>query len=630
MDFGGDNVQVEGPVDLTDVISDVLPRDNCIYDVGSAAKRFKSAHFCEGNFKPDANSTTSFRIERKVSGSQEPKMFNVNSSGNVVDVGNDGSTINIGDVGSTVNIAGLSYPDSSTYVSDAVGGTLPLVLADGSIPGQVDLRIGSNLSYITVGDGTLQTSNMNVNEKLLVQGDNSTTKFLVKDGVGNDILRVNTVADTVECPQRILVEGTNFGDKFRICRADASDTLIADTTNNRLSVKADLYVEGDNSSNKIRVENSSGTQVLDLDTSSRILTLNGRQVIDNYAGGFDSPFLIRNSTLAKIFEVDTENEIVNIQGNVLPDGGGIRTIGDASNLWNTVYAKNLRITDETVQIDGNNSTSKFRIINDNVNDVFLVDTTNDNIRTRDISPIAADTFDIGTSGNRFQNIYSNVVDLSGSMQVEGNGVLVDVRDITSTTTFSVNTLNNRVTTNARLVLKQTGADDHFVYVAGTEVRLENDTNGDSLRVRAGVYLVDSSPNVSLLGTSSVKWEAVWAVDGTINTSSEKTKKEIEECDRGRDFIKKLKPKKYRYKDVNSRTKSKRYGLIAEDIAQVLQEEGKTLDDFNGLRYDEDPITGDKEYGIIYTEFIPILIQSVKELNAEVEDLRKEIRKIKNK
>ena len=83
---------------------------------------------------------------------------------------------------------------------------------------------------------------------------------------------------------------------------------------------------------------------------------------------------------------------------------------------------------------------------------------------------------------------------------------------------------------------------------------------------------------------------------------------------GLDFINKLKPVTYNWKD-ESRSKKLHYGLVVQDIIKVLEEENIELNDFGAIN-DEG-----KFYGLNYSEFISPLIKAVQELSAEVAALK---------
>ena len=145
----------------------------------------------------------------------------------------------------------------------------------------------------------------------------------------------------------------------------------------------------------------------------------------------------------------------------------------------------------------------------------------------------------------------------------------------------------------------------------------------------------SNDDSNHIGTSSYRWDNIYATNGTIQTSDRNEKNTIVDSDLGLPFINKLKPVSYKF---NGKTRT-HYGLIAQDVETVL--EGK---DFAGFiksdipesKYEEkEDIPSGKSvgdvktaahtsYGLRYNEFIGPLVKAVQELSAEVETLKTKV------
>ena len=132
-------------------------------------------------------------------------------------------------------------------------------------------------------------------------------------------------------------------------------------------------------------------------------------------------------------------------------------------------------------------------------------------------------------------------------------------------------------------------------------------------------------NVYALGTSSARWSAVWAANGTIQTSDARDKTAITDTDLGLDFILALHPVKFRWIIGGNRVTPAEepdgdptitavpgvrthYGLLAQEVKSAL---GET--DFGG--WIEDAETG--QQGLRYDQFIAPLIKAIQELEARV-------------
>jgi len=150
-----------------------------------------------------------------------------------------------------------------------------------------------------------------------------------------------------------------------------------------------------------------------------------------------------------------------------------------------------------------------------------------------------------------------------------------------------------------------------------------------------------SDNLYDLGSSSMRWDDIYATNTNIQTSDKTKKNTIVDSDLGLSFINKLKPVSYKFND-GTRT---HYGLIAQDIETVLSDVSKPTTDFAGFiktdlpdeyykeaepNIPEGKKEGDlksaahTEYGLRYGEFISPLIKAVQELSAEVETLKTKV------
>ena len=164
-------------------------------------------------------------------------------------------------------------------------------------------------------------------------------------------------------------------------------------------------------------------------------------------------------------------------------------------------------------------------------------------------------------------------------------------------------------------------------------------------------------NAYSLGVTGARWSSVWAANGTIQTSDERTKTDINNSPLGLDFINALRPVSYKFKvggnkvirqvyrdangnEVDAETDGAQpaeiiteeiagerlhYGLLAQEVKAALP----AGTDFGGwiLTDKNDPTS---EQGLRYEEFVAPLIQSVKDLKAIVDAQAAEIAALKSK
>ena len=189
--------------------------------------------------------------------------------------------------------------------------------------------------------------------------------------------------------------------------------------------------------------------------------------------------------------------------------------------------------------------------------------------------------------------------------------------------------------------------------AGAHMYFGPDTNANSwvfLGKWGGDWgFIPNGDNYHYLGYPGQRWKAVYAVNGSIQTSDRNQKKDIKNLDDfAKDFIMALTPVSYKRID-GDRT---HYGLISQDVEDVLQKFDMTPMDFAGFCKDQKrekfyeevededgnkhaelkfkDVKGEFEYGLRYDEFIAPLIKTVQLQQQEIEELKKEIKELKEK
>ena len=132
-----------------------------------------------------------------------------------------------------------------------------------------------------------------------------------------------------------------------------------------------------------------------------------------------------------------------------------------------------------------------------------------------------------------------------------------------------------------------------------------------------------------LGLSSIRFDDIFATNGTIQTSDKNEKNTITDSDLGLDFVSRLSPKSYKF---NNKTRT-HYGLIAQDIETVLGDVKKDASQFAGFCKDdisEKQDGSEYRYGLRYHEFISPMIQAIKDLKEEVDTLKAKVTALESK
>lgn len=124
------------------------------------------------------------------------------------------------------------------------------------------------------------------------------------------------------------------------------------------------------------------------------------------------------------------------------------------------------------------------------------------------------------------------------------------------------------------------------------------------------------------GTSNNKWAAVYATNGTIQTSDENEKNNIEELpNKYLTMFDNINAKRYKMNDGTSG----RYhvGFIAQDVEKAMIDAGIDSQEFGGFvtsKYEDEEGNEQTKYMLRYDEFIGVLFAKVKQLEARIEEL----------
>jgi hypothetical protein len=119
-----------------------------------------------------------------------------------------------------------------------------------------------------------------------------------------------------------------------------------------------------------------------------------------------------------------------------------------------------------------------------------------------------------------------------------------------------------------------------------------------------------------LGSSTKRWNTVFACNGTINTSDRRNKTNIQNIHYGIKDIMKLNPVSFEWNyDAGEGTK---LGLIAQELQNVLPEVVRDwhyeTDETTGART---KVTGDR-LGVFYSDIIPVLIKGMQEQQQQID------------
>ncbi len=163
------------------------------------------------------------------------------------------------------------------------------------------------------------------------------------------------------------------------------------------------------------------------------------------------------------------------------------------------------------------------------------------------------------------------------------------------------------------------------HVANGRLRIGTETVEDTgaNRLEWNSSLFPDTDDSFQLGGSALRWEAVWATDGTINTSDRREKRDIQQLNYGLREVLNLNPVRFRWKAKPEQ--GEKLGLIAQDVLEVIPEVVKTHE-YVRTNESENAIPEKKELerlGVYYTDLIPVLVKAIQEQQELIQNLQQE-------
>ena len=153
-----------------------------------------------------------------------------------------------------------------------------------------------------------------------------------------------------------------------------------------------------------------------------------------------------------------------------------------------------------------------------------------------------------------------------------------------------------------------------------EIVFKTGSNNTRWRMTSGGDFIPAVNNSFAIGSTSNRIAILYS-QAAVNTSDKTLKNTITTSDLGLDFINKLKPVSYKWNQYEGEIADTRthYGLIAQDVEEVITSSGKTLNDFGGVDKPDEGCMG-----LAYSQFISPLVKAVQELSAKVETLETKV------
>jgi hypothetical protein len=415
------------------------------------------------------------------------------------------------------------------------------------------------------------------------------TRTLLSTGIVDNS---NATAITIDSSENVGIGTTSPSSELHVVGKITADTHFTSSDTN-----ATLSTSGSGGAVRLR-PNGSGS-------STGQFTV---QSTGNVGIGTDSPAAVLEVKGSPVATGDTRYELILSEDNTASTGrggglafarqgviyGGIKTIQDTSSDSNaSMYFQT---------VTGGSNTTKMKL--DSSGNVGIGETSPD--RKLHVN-----------SGN------TNECALFESTDTE---VTIELKDTTGTAAIkSRNDFRFTAGGSERMRISASGR----LLVGGSTDRGGNIcVGGTSTTAR----VIPQSDNVGYVGEATFRWQAIYAVNGSIQTSDEREKTEIKETTLGLDFIKDLKPVSYKWIDGEQQDKGKdereHQGLIAQQVAETVEKHGVNKNDFGGLDIQKTE-KYDDFHGMSYDQLIAPLIKAIQEQQTIIDDLKTRIETLEN-
>ncbi len=173
--------------------------------------------------------------------------------------------------------------------------------------------------------------------------------------------------------------------------------------------------------------------------------------------------------------------------------------------------------------------------------------------------------------------------------------------------------------NAFTIYKNGLVKVHYQLQIGSS---ETFTDGGSFLLSTNAHLAPAIDGSRSLGQSNFRWNTVYSLNGTINTSDRREKSRISPLGYGLEEILALEPVSYVWNDYPEQ--GRKIGLIAQDVQDVLPEvvvdTEWSLDEENGQKTAQ----VSNLLGIYYADLLPVLVKAIQEQQTLIQDQQSQL------
>ena len=519
------------------------------------------------------------------------------------------------------------------------------------IEGGLGVEKNLNVGEMFKVSGISTVGSLGVTTNFTVGGISTFTGAVNLNGgidVGNIDIAVSD-ANTITTDTGDLVLDANGTSSVQV---NTNLSVSANIAGNRLDID-NIRIDGNNISNTGTNQDlnisTNGTGRVDINDTLEVDGLKFAGVSEVYTSVDTDLASVSSShdTLASAKSIAAKIAAIDTTLTVGADSGSNDnvTVGtDTLNFAGTTNEIETTVTNNQIQIGLPNNVTISGTLTANGN-VDLGNATSDTITATGrfdsaLVPSADDTHDLGTSSLKWQDLYidgtayldafqSSGADINGgsidgvtigtnsavtdlrvdNVQINGNTVTTTSGNLTLDSQGGTVVINDNVDHNGELDLDGLAVIDN-VRINGNKI----DTTTGGLELDANNNTVTITANISQTGNLTVNGTGSFSGDVTAFTSDIRLKTDIEPIQNALDKVQSLNGFTYKHNEIAGELglniETRYAGISAQDLQEVLPEAVKNAP------------ASDEYLTVQYEKVVPLLIEAIKELKTEIEELKK--------
>lgn len=569
---------------------------------------------------PLTNSTTTFRVTNASS----TYLINADTTGMIVNFSGNGTQFNA--IATFDNNVILNYPvtlnntltlDTSGYSPSELLQTNSSnqVITSNTLPSSCSAT-NMTLTTPSISSPTL-TGTINLSTNIIPTANNTyslgSSSYNFNYIYGNAIVGNGITANNFYGGAMVL-SGTNNNDKLQILNASSATILNVNTTTGKVTTLYNTLDDGINGN-----MNVNGNLVVSGTTNLVGLVASAASTFSNNLtiAGFLTQTASSGASNSFSGPVSCSSNLTTT--NILPSSNNTYNLGSSSYNWNNIYGNNIYGNFSSGYLIQSGSSGLLTTSNTLPSSCSASNMTL-TTPTINTSATISGTLSVSGTSTLSSTVSTGALTTSGNATFQNNGT----SGVTETVTIYAGSVGHGTTSNIAQTVYSTVGGGGGVVSTTLQLYYNSSLSNYAFSHSGGYpYIFDAQlfPNADnsySFGKSGLRWGALWSGTGTIQTSDERDKENIQPLTNSLNIVNDLKPSSYQWKN---KTSDIHFGLIAQDVESTMNK--FNIPKYEGLLYCP-PDGSNESYGMNYSNIIPFLIGAIQELTKQINYLKSKL------